>query len=64
MRAEKKLKNCSEVCKYNSYGICSFGLIDIWGCFLDEDVRIKAGAMLRDAMVINTMEMMRSLGKS
>jgi len=39
MRSDKHLGKCTEVCKYNSNCICSFGLRNKVGCYLDDDVK-------------------------
>ncbi len=63
MRAEKKLDKCNEDCRFNSSGLCAFGLRDNVGCYLDSDVRVTVGNILIDARIHNTKEAIQTLVK-
>jgi hypothetical protein len=63
MRAEKHLDKCDEDCKYASSGICSFGLRNKAGCFLDPGVRKIAADLIVDAKTLNGVEIIRSLAR-
>lgn len=61
MKAEKKLDKCDEDCRFNTSGICAFGLRDNVGCYLDSDVRVIAGNILTYARTHNTKEQIKIL---
>lgn len=61
MKAEKKLDKCNEICKYNSSGICAFGLRNNVGCFLEPEVWKLAADIIVDAKTYNTKEIIKTL---
>ncbi len=70
MRAEKKLDPCDELsCIYcaisddKTHRICVFGLRHM-GCFLEPEIKFKAGAILAIAKTQNTIEVAKSIIRS